>query len=98
MIIRVVVSTDTVCGIVLCDISKMLTHAFTKCSLGVPNVLFVADCASDAINDIIGLAVAGAYSVILHACDRTGNGTSLIEFNAVSAGYSGASFVCGVCN
>ena len=58
MIICIVVSADTVCRVVLCDIAKVLTHAFTKCSLGVANVLFVADCASEAINDIIGLAIA----------------------------------------
>ena len=79
MIICVVVSADTMCRIVLCDVAKMLTHAFTKCLLGMANIFFVADGASDAINDIIGLAVAVAYSVILSACDRTGNGTSLIE-------------------
>ena len=86
MIICVVVSADTMCGVVLCDIAKMLTQAFTKCFLGVANMLFVADGASDAINDVIGLAVTVAYSVILPACNRTDNGTSLIEFGAVPAG------------
>ena len=71
MIICVVLSADTVCRVVLCDVAKVLTHAFTKCSLGVANIMFVADCASNAINDVIGLAVAVAYSVILSACDRT---------------------------
>ena len=60
MIICVVVSADTMCGVVLCDIAKRLTHAFTKRSLGVANMLFVADGASDAINDVIGLAVTVA--------------------------------------
>ena len=86
MIICVVVSADTVCRVVLCDVAKMLTHAFTKCSLGVANVLFVANCASDTINDIIGLAVEVPYSVILSACDRTDDRTSPIEFYAVPTG------------
>ena len=96
MIICVVVSADTMCRVVLCDIAKVLTHAFTKCSLGVANVLFVADCASDAINDIIGLAVAVSYSVILSACNRTDNRTSPVEFDAVHAGCFGASLACNV--
>ena len=94
MIIRVVVSANTMCGIVLCDVAKMLTHAFTKCSLSVANVLFVANSASNTINDIIGLTVAVAYSVILSAYYRTGDGASLIKFDAVSAGCFGASLAC----
>ena len=96
MIICVVVSADTMCRVVLCDIAKVLTHPFTKCALGVANVLFVADCASDAINDIIGLAIAVPYSIILSACNRTDDGTSLIEFDAVPAGCFGASLACNV--
>ena len=42
MVICIVVSTNTACGVVLCDVAKMLTHAFTKGSLGVANVLFIA--------------------------------------------------------
>ena len=79
----------------LCDVAKVLTYAFTKCSLGVAKILFVADGASDTMNDIVGLAVAVAYSVILSACDRTGDGASPVQFDAVPAGCFGASLAVG---
>ena len=56
MVFCVIVSADTMCG-VMCDIAKMLTHPFTKCPLGVANVLFVADSASDTMYHVC-LAVA----------------------------------------
>ena len=90
-----VVSANSVCRIVLCDVAKVLTYAFTRCSLGVAKILFVADCASDTINDIVGLAVTVAYSVILSACDRTGDGASPVQFDAVPAGCFGASLAVG---
>ena len=42
----------------LCDISEMFTHAFTKSSLGVTDVLFKTNNSSYAVYDVVGFAVA----------------------------------------
>ena len=57
-------SSDTVCGVMLSDISEVFTHSFTQCSYSVPDVLFEAHLASNTIHSIIGLAAATPNGVV----------------------------------
>ena len=69
MVFRIKVSADTVCGIVLSDVSEVFTHPFTQCSFGVPNVLFVTHLTSNTIYDVIGLTATTPDSVVFATSD-----------------------------
>ena len=47
-------STDTMCSVMLSDVSKVFTHTFPKGALSVADRLFKTEFACDAINDVVG--------------------------------------------
>ena len=90
MLLHIEVSADTVCGVVLCDITEVFTHPFTKCAFGVSNVLFETHLACYAINDIVGFATATPDGVVVATCNWTLNGSTSVQFYAVPAVGPGA--------
>ena len=78
MLFLVILSANTITGIMLCDKSKMFTHAFTKSPLGVTDVLLEAYSAGYAVYDIVSFAVAMYDGVISLSRDRTCNGAGMV--------------------
>ena len=70
MILQIKVSSDTVSGVVLCDVPEVFTHPFTKCTFSVSDVLFKAHLARNAVNNVIGLAATTSDSVVFATSDR----------------------------
>ena len=64
----------------LCDVAKVFAHPLTECSVGVTNVLTITNIAGDAIDDVVGFAVAVPYSVISSACNRASDGSRSVVF------------------
>ena len=73
MVIRIIVSTDTICSVVLGDVPKVFTHTLCYGAHGVADVLLLADLASDAVYDIVGFAGAAPDGVVRPTCDGTGD-------------------------
>ena len=69
----VIMSADTMTRVVLCDISEMFTHAFTKSSLGVTDVLFETNNAGYAVYDVVGFAVAIPNGIVFTPSYGTGD-------------------------
>ena len=95
MVLHIKVSADTMCGVMLCDVTEVFTHPFAECTLGMSDVLFEAHLTSNTINDIIGLATTTPNGVVFATSDRTFNATTFVQFYAVPAVLSraGCAFV-----
>ena len=89
MLLHIKVSADTMCGVMLCDVTEVFTHPFTKCSLRMSDVLFKTHLTCYAVNDIVGFATTTSDGVVFATCDLTINGSTSVQFCTVPAiGFS----------
>ena len=95
MTLHIKVSTDTMCGVVLCDVTEVFTHPFAECTLGMSDVLLDAHLTCNTINDTIGFATTTPNGVIFATSDRTFNASTFVQFYAIPAVLSraGCAFV-----
>ena len=71
MVLHIEVSADTMCGVVLGDVSEVFTHPFTQSSFSMSNILFEAYLTCNAINNVVGLATTASDCVVVATRNRT---------------------------
>ena len=69
MLLHIEVSADTVCGVMLIDVTEVFTHPFTQSAFCVSNILFETHLARNAIDDVVRFAAATPDSVVVAACN-----------------------------
>ena len=78
-------SADTMCGVVLSDVTEVFTHPFAQCSFSMTDVLFQTHLTSNTVDNIIGLATATSNGVVFATGDWTNDLTRSVQFQAISA-------------